>query len=435
MKAIISNKIYMTVEPSMYKTLEKELTYTIPSYNEPEKFITIKNLKVINYNIAGGKYLVAFPVGRLDLIPKNFEVVDKRAYNTIEDFPEFKFDLRPSQQDIYDEIDGNCIINAKVGYGKTFTGLAIASKFKQKTLVVVHTVALRNQWEKEIVKTLGIKPGVIGSGKFNTDSPVVVANIQSLTKHVAKISREFGMVILDEMHHVSSPTFSKVIDAMFSRYKIGLSGTIERKDQKHVVFKDYFGSKIFRPDKENTMTPEVHIVESGIHFSDYSGASWAEKINVLKESSLYRNLVVALADKYANEGHKVVIVSERVEFLRACSEASNNTSDLLVGSVKEDAREKIINSVFDGSITQVWGTQSLVSEGLSINPLSCLILATPLNNMPLLEQLIGRIIREHPGKPKPIIVDIKLAGNTVTRQHNNRLGHYMKEGYEIKFIK
>lgn len=220
MKAIISNKIYMTVEPSMYKTLEKELTYTIPSYNEPEKFITIKNLKVINYNIAGGKYLVAFPVGRLDLIPKNFEVVDKRAYNTIEDFPEFKFDLRPSQQEIYDEIDGNCIINAKVGYGKTFTGLAIASKFKQKTLVVVHTVALRNQWEKEIVKTLGIKPGVIGSGKFNTDSPVVVANIQSLTKHVAKISREFGLVILDEMHHVSSPTFLKLLTLCFLGIKL-----------------------------------------------------------------------------------------------------------------------------------------------------------------------------------------------------------------------
>jgi len=98
MKAIISNKIYMTVEPSMYKALEKELTYHIPSYNEPEKFVTIKNLKVINFNIAGGKMLVAFPVGRVDLIPKNFEVVDKRAYNTIEDFPKFKFDLRPSQQ-------------------------------------------------------------------------------------------------------------------------------------------------------------------------------------------------------------------------------------------------------------------------------------------------------------------------------------------------
>jgi superfamily II DNA or RNA helicase len=423
----------MTVEPSMYKYLDKELTYHIPSYNEPEKFVSIKNLKVINYNIAGGKMLVAFPVGRIDLIPKTFEIVDKRAYNYLEDFPKFKFELRPSQQEIHDEVEDNCIINAKVGYGKTFTALAIAAKLQQKTLVVTHTVALRNQWEKEVVNTLGIKPGVIGSGKFNMDSHVVVANIQSLIKHVGRISREFGTVILDEMHHVSSPTFSKVIDAMFCRYKIGLSGTIERKDQKHVVFKDYFGSKLFKPDKENTMVPEVHVINSGIYFSDSSGASWAEKINVLKESYLYKDLVVALADKYASEGHKVIIVSDRVDFLRACNHNSTYPSDLIIGEVKD--RDEIIRKIFEDEIDQVWGTQSLVSEGLSINPLSCLILATPLNNMPLLEQLIGRIIREYPDKLKPVVVDIRLEGNTVSRQYNNRLGHYMKEGYEIKFIK
>lgn len=423
----------MTVEPSMYRYLDRELTYTIPSYNEPEKFVVIKNLKVINYNIAGGKMLVAFPVGRTDLIPSSFEVVDKRAYNYIEDFPEFKFDLRPSQQEIYDDVDDNCIINAKVGYGKTFTGLAIASKLQQKTLVVVHTVALRNQWEKEIVHTLGVKPGVIGSGKFNIDSPVVVANIQSLVKHVSRINREFGTVILDEMHHVSSPTFSKVIDGMFARFKIGLSGTIERKDQKHIVFKDYFGSKIYKPDKENTMVPEVHVIESGIHFSDGSGVPWAEKVSVLKESYIYKNLVTALADNYARKGHKVIIVSERVDFLKECNSLSEEPSDLLIGEVKD--RDEVIQKVFDNEISQVWGTQSLVSEGLSINPLSCIILATPLNNMPLLEQLIGRIIREYPGKIKPVIVDIRLLGNTVSRQYNNRLGHYMKEGYSIKFIK
>jgi superfamily II DNA or RNA helicase len=435
MKAIISNKIYMVVEPSLYRALEKELTYHIPSYNEPEKFVTIKNLKVINFNIAGGKMLVAFPVGRIDLIPSNYEVVDKRAYNPIEDFPKFQFDLRPSQQEIHDLVDDNCIINAKVGYGKTFTALSLAAKLKQKTLVVVHTVALRNQWEKEVVKTLGIKPGVIGSGKYNIDSPVVVANIQSLAKHITKLSREFGLVVLDEMHHVSSPTFSKVIDALFSRYKIGLSGTIERKDQKHVVFKDYFGSRIFKPDKENTMTPEVHIINAGIQFPDGSGSPWAERINVLKQSYLYKDLVVALADSYSDKGHRVVIVSERVEFLKECSAASRHPSELLIGSVKDDARDKVIQRVYDGEVSQLWGTQSLVSEGLSINPLSCIILATPLNNMPLLEQLIGRVIREHPDKPQPVIVDIRLEGNTVSRQYNNRLGHYMKEGYGIKFIK
>jgi len=401
MKAIISNKIYMTVEPSMYRMLEKELTYNIPAYNEPEKFVQIKNLKVINYNIAGGNLLVAFPVGRTDLIPKSYEVLDKRIYNVIEDFPEFKFELRPSQQQIHDELEDNCIINAKVGYGKTFTGLAIAAKLKQKTLIVVHTVALRNQWEKEIVKTLGIKPGVIGSGKFNIDSPVVVANTQSLVKHVSRLSREFGLVILDEMHHVSSPTFSKIIDGMFSRYKIGLSGTIERKDQRHVVFKDYFGSKIFKPAKENTMKP----------------------------------LVLALANNYARDGHSVLVVSQRVEFLKHCH-ANSDSSELLIGEVKDsEERDRIIENVFNKVSNKLYATQSLASEGLSINPLSCLILAEPLNNMPLLEQLIGRIIREHPGKVQPIIVDIKLYGNTVTRQFNNRLGHYMKEGYEVEFIK
>jgi len=382
MKAIISNKIYMTVEPSMYRMLEKELTYNIPAYNEPEKFVQIKNLKVINYNIAGGNLLVAFPVGRTDLIPKSYEVLDKRIYNVIEDFPEFKFELRPSQQQIHDELEDNCIINAKVGYGKTFTGLAIAAKLKQKTLIVVHTVALRNQWEKEIVKTLGIKPGVIGSGKFNIDSPVVVANTQSLVKHVSRLSREFGLVILDEMHHVSSPTFSKIIDGMFSRYKIGLSGTIERKDQRHVVFKDYFGSKIFKPAKENTMKPE---------------------------SYLYRDLVLALANNYARDGHSVLVVSQRVEFLKHCH-ANSDSSELLIGEVKDsEERDRIIENVFNKVSNKLYATQSLASEGLSINPLSCLILAEPLNNMPLLEQLIGRIIREHPGKVQPIIVDINRA--------------------------
>lgn len=436
MKAIISNKIYMTVEPSMYRTLEKELTYKIPAYNEPEKFIQIKNLKVINYNIAGGKMLVAFPVGRVDLIPKNYEISDKRVERTIEDFPEFRFPLRPSQQEIHDEIEDNCIINAKVGYGKTFTGLAIAAKLKQKTLIVVHTVALRNQWEKEIVKTLGIKPGVIGSGKFNIDSPVVVANTQSLVKHITRLGREFGLVILDEMHHVSSPTFSKVIDGMFSRYKIGLSGTIERKDQKHVVFKDYFGSKIFKPIKENTMKPKVHVIQAGIGFSDYQGATWADKISVLSESPLYRDLVIALADNYASKGHSVLVVSQRVDLLKYCHTNSDYPSELLIGEIKDsDDRDVVIDNIYNKASDQLWATQSLASEGLSINPLSCLILAEPLNNMPLLEQLIGRIIREHPDKPQPIIVDIKLVGNTVTRQFNNRLGHYMKEGYEIEFIK
>lgn len=432
MKAIISNRIYLVIEPSQLRHFEKELTYSIPSFNDPDQFISIKNLKIINYNIQGGKMLVSFPVGRFDLIPNNYEIVDKRITNTIDNFPVFNGQLRDSQQEVLDLFEGNCIVNAKPGWGKTFWAIALSSKLKQKTLIVTHTVDLRTQWEREIVKTLGIKPGVIGSGKFNTNSPIVVSNVQTLTKKVNQVSREFGLTILDEMHHVSSPTFGKVIDAMFSKYKVGLSGTIERKDQKHVVFKDYFSSTVFQPKRENVMKPTVHIYDPGIIFSDSGNAHWSEKINVLMESSIYRNLLIKLADKYSRDGYIPVTVTDRVECLKYCHSNSETASGLIIGEVKD--RDSVIEKIFKKEIFQLWGTQNMLSEGISIEPLSALILGTPLNNIPLLEQLIGRIERKYPDKLPPIIVDIKLTGNIAHRQFMNRLGYYMKAGYDIKYM-
>ena len=71
---------------------------------------------------------------------------------------------------------------------------------------------------------------------------------------------------------------------------------------------------------------------------------------------------------------------------------------------------------------------------ISVDVLSCLILGTPINNEPLLTQLVGRVIRKREGKVQPVIVDIQLKGNTAKRQASNRIGHYMKEGYEITYI-
>ena len=213
----------------MKKEIDKELTYLIPSHNPADPPQVITNMGILRDD------LISIPVGRVDLIPKNFFVVDKRITIPV-DFPEFKYDLRASQQEVYEKVDDNCIINAWVSWGKTFTGLAIAGKLGQKTLIVTHTVPLRNQWVKEVEKVYGITSGIIGSGKWDIDQPIVVGNTQTLYRNISKIQKEFGTIILDEMHHVSSPTFSRIIDTSYARYKIGLSGTIERKDGKHVVF-------------------------------------------------------------------------------------------------------------------------------------------------------------------------------------------------------
>ena len=427
MKAVISNRIYLQCTASMKKEIDKELTYLIPSHNPADPPQVITNMGILRDD------LISIPVGRVDLIPKNFFVVDKRITIPV-DFPEFKYDLRASQQEVYEKVDDNCIINAWVSWGKTFTGLAIAGKLRQKTLIITHTIPLRNQWAKEVEKVYGIKSGIIGSGVWNVDSPIVVGNTQTLYRNIPKIQKEFGTIILDEMHHVSSPTFNRIIDASYARYKIGLSGTIERKDGKHVVFRDYFGSNILKPPKENYMTPTIHIVPSEIRFMDGSKIPWANKVTNLANNDEYKHSISMLAAAYAARGHKVLVVSDRVQFLKSCAELTGDKAICVTGEVPHEEREELLDEIKYGSKNVLYGTQAIFSEGISLDNLSCLILGTPINNEPLLTQLVGRVIREKEGKINPVILDIHLKGNTAKRQASNRMGYYMKQGWEIRYI-
>ena len=426
MKAVISNRIYLQVTDEYKEVLSKELTYTIPSYNPKDPPLVIKNMA----RIRGG--LVTIPVGRTDLIPEGYEIVDTRI-NMPVDIPAFKHDLRSSQKDVYDEVEDNCIINAWVSWGKTFTGLAIAGKLGQKTLVVVHTVPLRNQWTREVENVFGFTPGIIGSGKFNISPPIVIGNTQSLYRNIPRVSKEFGTIILDEMHHVSSPTFSKVIDTSYARYKIGLSGTIERKDGKHVVFRDYFGNKVIKPPKENYMTPKVHVYRSDIRFMDGAKTPWATKVTELSYNEEYLHSVAMLAAVYAEKnGHKVLVVSDRVHFLQTCAKLAGDRAICITGEIPHEDRETLMSKITTGEANILFGTQAIFSEGISLDDLSCLILGTPVNNEPLLTQLIGRVIRKKEGKKTPVVIDIHLKGNTARRQASNRMGYYMKQGYKIQ---
>ncbi len=425
MKAVISNRIYLEVTQEYKDFLSKELTYTIPTYNPNDPPQVIKTMVRIRAD------LVSIPVGRVDLIPEDYEIVDKRLLKPV-DFPDFKFPLRESQQAVFDELEDNAIINAWVSWGKTFTGLAIAGKLGQKTLIVTHTVPLRNQWAKEVEKVYGFKPSIIGSGSMDLSGLVVVGNTQTLYRNIGAVQKEFGTIILDEMHHVSSPTFSKIIDSNYARYKIGLSGTIERKDGKHVVFRDYFGNKVFKPPKENFMPPTVHVLNSEVRFMDGAITPWANRVTALTNNDEYRHTVAMLAAAYAAKGHKVLVVSDRVHFMKACAELAGEIATSVTGELSHEEREERMSLITSGEKKILFGTQAIFSEGISLNSLSCLILGTPINNEPLLTQLIGRVIRKEENKRDPVIIDIHLKGNTARRQASTRMGHYMKQGYQIK---
>ncbi len=426
MKAVLSNRIYLSVNKEQTNQLERELTYTIAPRIPSDPPIVFKTFRYVREG------LVSIPMGREDLIPSDYEIVDKRVVNETE-HPKFKFDLRPSQKAVYDEVQDSSIINAWVSWGKTFTGLAIAGKLGQKTLVVTHTTNLRNQWEKEVKKCFGYTAGRIGSGMFNIDAPIVCGNIQTLYRRMDDIKKEFGTLILDEMHHVSSPTFTRIVDEMPCRYKIGLTGTLERKDGRHVVFRDYFGDNVMKPPKENYLVPKIDILKTEIRFLDGSYTPWAERINHLTMDAEYVHGVAATAARYAAEGHKVLVVSDRVKFLKSCAALVGEKAVSITGDMDFAERERTMEKIKNEKQI-LFGTQSIFSEGISINELSCLVLGTPVNNDPLLTQLIGRIIRKIDGKKQPVVVDFHLKGKTAARQASARMGYYMKQGYEVNIL-
>lgn len=427
MKAVISNRIQIQGDSKFLGLLEQELTYTLPPRMPQDPPMIIKTIRPLKEG------LVSIPVGRMDLIPEDYEIIDKRVHAPTK-FPEFKFKLRESQQVVYDSVDDNSIINAWVSWGKTFTGISIAGKLSQKTLVVTHTTSLRAQWEKEVEKCFGIKAGVIGGGVFNIDAPIVIGNIQSLYRKMDDIKNEFGTLILDEMHHVSSPTFTRIVDEMPTRYKIGLTGTLERKDGRHVVFRDYFGNTLFRPPRENYLIPSIHIYKTDIRFLDGSFTPWAERVNDLTHNVEYVDTVALIASKYAAEGHKVLVVSDRVHLLKMCARLVGDRAVSITGDMDFDDRETTLKQLKTDEKDILFGTQSIFSEGISLDDLSCLVLGTPVNNDPLLTQLIGRVIRKKEGKKQPIIVDINLKGKTAARQASARMGFYIREGYEVKVL-
>ena len=425
-KAVLSDKIWVNFSEELYEIVKLACTYKIPSKipNDPP---TIRR----NYSLFKNRFIL-IPIGKQDLIPKDYEIVDRRILNPVK-FPEFKFTLRKSQQEVYDQIDDNCLINADVSWGKTFTAIAIATKLSQKTLVITHTVPLRTQWEKEIKKTLGITPGIIGSGKLDyKNHPIVVANVQTLRKHINTLKDEFGTVILDEVHHAPAKIFTECLENMRARYKIGLSATLRRKDFLHVAIPDYFSSKVYKPPSENQMKPEVLIVKTDIPFSSNNMIPWANRVNELMSRPEYRDLVEALCNTYADKGHKVLLVCDRTEFLEDMHQRMLDRSTLVIGTTKDrDEQHKLLR---ENERDVLCGAISIYKEGISENYLSCLVLGTPVNNDPMLKQLIGRVIRKHPGKPTPVIIDIVLKGATARRQAATRAGRYARKGYTVKLL-
>ncbi len=426
-KAVLSNRIYLNCEAGseLDKDLSKKLTYEISQEPVSHFPLVIRNMIRISPTV------VSIPSGCIGYIPEGYKIIDKRAMPFV-DIPEPGFTPRDSQIDAIALFEDNGLVEAPVSFGKTIVGLGLAHKFQTKTLVITTTTTIRDMWVKEIEKWFGFKPGIIGSGKFEIDAPIVVGNIQTVRNRHNDITTTFGLLLLDEVHRCPSKTFTETLNSSKATYKIGLSGTMERKDGKHVVLPDYFGTTKFVGKVENIMEPTAHLWDSGVQLSANEFIPWANKITELYANEMYRQQVLKLCNLYADAGHSVLALCDRTEMLEFLHEETKERSLLINGSVVGEDRNKIMEVVANKQASILFATQSIFSEGVSLNELSAVILIAPINNRPLHTQICGRIIRKCEDKLDPVIVDIGLDGNTGKRHRNTRNSLYIDKGWKMK---
>ena len=136
------------------------------------------------------------------------------------------------------------IIVAPPGSGKTIVALKIIAEKKQPTLIITHRKQIAEQWAERIQTFLGIPKheiGNIGQGKTKVGKNVTIAMIQSLTKELEKPNNEyinaFGLVIIDECHHIPAKTFRNTISKLNTFYSYGLTATPFRKYNDGNIYK------------------------------------------------------------------------------------------------------------------------------------------------------------------------------------------------------
>lgn len=362
-------------------------------------------------------------------------IVDNRNFSHLDYKLEFHGALREEQQEAVNKFFiGNRarsgLLQAKPGWGKTFAACNLIARNNSKTLILVHTVLLFEQWLDELSKQLpNIVIGKIGDGYFSIGD-VTVAIYKTAYNNISHIRDEFSTLIVDEAHKCPADMFSTVVNNVNAKVKIGITATPRRKDGKHVYLEDFFSPfKVVAEDLRALAIPSVTIVPTDFKFPITDPKrDWSRAMNKLCSDADYQDLIVTKAISYIKQNRCLLIIGDRVQMLKDIQKKIPD-SICVIGESDKVVREDALANL--GKTYKVILTTKLFDEGISCHRLDTLFFTCPSNNPVQWEQRIGRIERLHPEKQFPLIVDFWLSGKVVARQQQARIAWYQSRGYNI----
>jgi superfamily II DNA or RNA helicase len=420
----------LTIKPYVGGAIGNTNPVTYPAYRESDK-----------------KFYVPHHYG-VDTFgpPKEYKIpegdnIDLEFNGALRDYQEpvvKKFITTVTKPNVNGDVCGGGLLELPCAWGKTSGSLYILSQLKKKTLVIVHKEFLLNQWIERIQQFLPkARVGRIQGQIIDIeDKDIVIGMLQSLSmkEYPASVFESFGFTIIDEVHHISSQTFSNALFKIVTKYMLGLSATMNRKDGTTRVFKMFLGDVIFKGKRDEQHNVIVKAIEYHVEDDDFNhvitdfrgNVSYSSMISKLCEYNRRSEFIIKVVVNLLNDNPKqqILILAHNRNLIKYLHDAIQHrkiaTVGYYVGGMKETAlKESETKQVIVASY-------ALAEEGLDIKTLTTLIMATPKTNI---QQSVGRILREKHGQP--IVVDIIDSHEPFKNQWKKRRTFYMKEKYKI----
>ena len=470
-----SDRIYIPLK-SISDKVSNHLKH-IAAFKNPE-FYSKQAMRISIYNIPRiicradftDEYL-AMPRGCEDAIINmlyslkiDYEIVD----NTNHGKPigvTFKGKERDEQLDAINALMpfSNGVLSATTAFGKTVTAAALIARRKTNTLILVHSKALLMQWherlsefldidftEEEISKKRGRKKafspvGCLDSTSNTLHGVIDIALMQSCFENdeVKPFVKGYGMVIVDECHHVSSITFENVLKHVTAHYVYGLTATPIRKDGLQPIIFMQCGPIRFFADAKAQIQKQSFQRYLMPRFTSYRPVtddkqSFTALSQSLAESEIRNNLIIEDVLNVVAAGRTPIILTARTSHVELLAEMlKQHVANIIqltgegTAKNKRETLQKLQDIPKDAPLVIV-ATGKYVGEGFDYPRLDTLFLALPISWKGLVAQYAGRLHRENEGKKDVRIYDyIDIHEPVCENMYRKRLKGYSAIGYRV----
>ena len=327
-------------------------------------------------------------------------------------------------------------------------------------MILVHSSALLQQWQKSLSeflafedelpeppKTRGKKRklsniGQLGATKNTLSNVVDIAIMQSVVSgdEVKDFVKNYGMVIVDECHHVSAFTFEKILREVNAKHVYGLTATPKRQDGHQPIITMQCGPIRYRVDAlaQSVKRNFSHFVIP--EFTDFRVADSSMKYQdicakLCADEARNRRIINDVIQAYQS-GRNCIVLTERTEHAEVLFNAIEpkcNYAFLLSGKDKvKEKREKLeaIKAVPQAENMIIVATGKYVGEGFDEPRLDTLFLAMPISWKGTLAQYVGRLHRKYEGKTEVIVHDYAdIFVPMLDRMYHKRIRGYKVLGY------